>query len=228
MMCDALGRSWILILSQVIVTAALVPAVGGTAPPPPSNEQIRVQIREVTALPEFSGQQQIDWWQRFLEWLANVIGWLGGLRAASPLVFWLLLVGAVAALLILAGHIAWTFRKVMRVDRRLQHREEGKEERRRLSLTHWECAKLRAANGDFTEAIRYLFLSLVYHFDESGRVLFQQAFTNREYLSLFADRPEVRSELTVFVDALDEHWYGQRPTDKSLYESCLSHYENLK
>ena len=163
-----------------------------------------------------------------MEWLADVIGWLGGLRAASPLGFWLLLLGATTLLLILAGHIAWTVRRVMRVDRKLRQREEGEEERRRLSLTHWECARLRATQGDFTEAIRYLFLSLVYHFDESGRVLFQQSFTNREYLSLFDDRPAVRSELTVFVDALDEHWYGQRPTDRSLYDNCLSHYENLK
>ena len=41
-----------------------------------------------------------------------------------------------------------------------------REKRQRLSVAHWEEAQRRAAAGDFTEAIRFLFLALVYRFDD--------------------------------------------------------------
>ena len=63
--------------------------------------------------------------------------------------------------------------------------------------------------------------------DESGRVSFQRAYTTREYLLLFADRPGVQSELAVFVDALDEHWYAERPAGPERYDRCLSLYQHL-
>ena len=51
--------------------------------------------------------------------------------------------------------------------------------------------------------------------------------TNREYLALFAERPRVNADLKVFVDTLDDHWYGQRPTDQAQYVQCLALYETL-
>jgi hypothetical protein len=59
-------------------------------------------------------------------------------------------------------------------------------------------------------------------------VSFQKSYTNREYLTLFADRPPVYDQLKVFVDMLDDHWYGQRPTDRGQYERCIALYEGLK
>src|SRR5439155_22300924 len=100
--------------------------------------------------------------------------------------------------------------------------------RGRLSLAYHEEARRRARQREFTEAIRFLFLSLVYRFDESGRIGFQRAATNREYLALFAERPRVQAELKVFVDTLDDHWYGQQPTNERQYESCLALYEQLQ
>ena len=47
-------------------------------------------------------------------------------------------------------------------------------------------------------------------------------------LALFADRPEVQSALGVFVDTLDDCWYGQRATDHAHYQDCLARYERLK
>ncbi len=214
--------------TQALVAAMVCPALCSAAQRDLTNEEIRARLKDILARPEFSPEKQADWSRRFLEWLADILGWLSGLRGASPLAFWLLLLGSTALLILLACHIAWTVRGVMLVDGAAQERARAAAQRRLLSLVHWEDAKLRAAQGDFTEAIRFLFLSLVYHFDESGRVLFQQAFTNREYLALFDDRPDIRSGLSVFVDALDKHWYGQQPTERALYEQCLAQYLNLK
>jgi hypothetical protein len=193
----------------------------------PSEEEIRRRLSEVLARPDFSPEKKsLGAW--LLELLLAFLAWLGGLRAASPVLFWLLLTTCVLLLLLLGGHIAWTVRRVFVLSSESRRGVTPEEKRRLLSLAYWEEATRRAALRDFTEAVRFLFLSLVYRFDETGRVLFHQAYTNREYLAFFADRPQVQSDLAVFVDTLDEHWYGQHPTDHQHYENCRALYESLK
>ena len=51
--------------------------------------------------------------------------------------------------------------------------------------------------------------------------------TNREYLQLLGEDLPVRGQLAVFVDTLDEHWYGQRPADRSQFERCEALYDRL-
>src|SRR5207237_2702926 len=97
-----------------------------------------------------------------------------------------------------------------------------------LSADYADEARRRAEAGDYTEAIRCLFLSLIYRLDESGRVAFHKAYTNHEYLDLVADQAEVRAGLSVFVEALDEHWYGQRPASPEQYRQCLALAERLR
>jgi Domain of unknown function (DUF4129) len=164
---------------------------------------------------------------RILEWIDNLLGWLGSLRQTSPGLWLVLVVGCCVVLGLVLAHLARVIRRTVSAGRRLHRDETSPEERTRLSQLHREEALRRAADGEFTEAVRFLFLSLVYRFDESGRVSFQKAYTNREYLELFAERPEVREELRVFVETLDENWYGQHPTDRARYESCLARYESL-
>ncbi|HLJ95994.1 MAG TPA: DUF4129 domain-containing protein [Gemmataceae bacterium] len=193
----------------------------------PTEPEIRRRLKEVLARPEFS-QHEKTLSEMLAEQLARLFAWLGALRNANPILFWLLLVGCLLLLLLLGIHIGWSIRRMLAGGTSLQEAAVAQEKRRRQSLAYWEEAQRRAAERDFTEAIRFLFLSLVYAYDENGRVGFQNAYTNREYLSLFADRPEVRSELAVFVDTLDDHWYGQRPTDEARYQECLALYQSLK
>jgi hypothetical protein len=100
-------------------------------------------------------------------------------------------------------------------------------ERAWLSENYRAQAKHLAEAGDYIEAIRFLFLALVYRFDESGRVSFHKEYTNREYLDLLSDRRNVK-ELRYIVDILDDHWYGQQPCTRRQYEECLKVYERLE
>jgi hypothetical protein len=202
-------------------------APGRVAAIHPGDEQIRRQLQEVLSRPEF---RPPSW--SLATWLAQQLAqfarWLGSLQGESPMLFWVLLIGCVVLLVLLVVHIALSVRPAFGWGGRRSDDQGAQEKRSRLSQGFFEEARRRAAQGDFTEAIRCLFLSLVYRFDESGLVLFPRPLTNREYLSLFGDRPEVRDHLRVFVDALDDLWYGQRPTDRYQYEHCLALYESLK
>ncbi len=200
-------------------------ALFGAIPQPPADE-VRRQLEEVFARPEFHPQDENFLLRWFGELLRQFFTWLGSLYDVSPVLFWVLLIGCVVLLALLVGHITWTIRRVWFTGG--AGREEGaQEQRQRLSLWYQEEAQRQATAEDFTEAIRCLFLALVYRFDESGRVNFQQAYTNREYLDLCADRPEVQQGLRVFVDILDDHWYGQRPSARTQYENCRTLYDRL-
>ncbi len=210
----------------VSATAVLLCAqLGRAAPPEPSEATIRQQLTEILARQEFSPDRPQGWLAALLR---SFLDWLAGLQETHVVLFWLLLGGCVVLLLALVGHIGWTVSRVFSPGTQRPDTETVEEKRERLSLAYREEARRRARQREFTEAIRYLFLSLVYRFDESGGVGFQQAATNREYLALFADRPRVQAELKVFVDTLDDHWYGQQPTEERQYESCLALYEHLQ
>jgi hypothetical protein len=103
----------------------------------------------------------------------------------------------------------------------------GQTDRVRRSAAFLEESDRRAKAGDYSEAIRFLFLALVYRFDERGRVSFDQSYTNREYLELLGDRPTVREALQVLVDNLDDHWYGQWPCRKEEYDTCRAAFDRL-
>lgn len=197
------------------------------APHPPDNA-VRQKIAEILARGEYQSRSGESW---VLKWLADQIngffGWLSSLYYSAPLLFFLFLFACAALLALLLAVTARGLRRALYLDPR--HEEERRGEKRRLlSATFRQEATARAARGEYTEAIRFLFLALVYRYDESGRVGFQQAYTNREYLDLFADRPQAQNDLRVFVDALDHHWYGERPADAAQYERCLALYEGLR
>jgi hypothetical protein len=137
-----------------------------------------------------------------------------------------LVVGLVGILLLLLAHITWTVRRALDLRTAATDRAAA-EQRALLSRTYEREARTRAERGELTEAVRFLFLALIYRFDEQGRVPLQQALTNREYLAAFADRPAAVRDLAVFVDTLDDNWYGQRPTDAGQYGRCHALYECL-
>lgn len=195
------------------------------AVPRPSPEQARAALHEVAMREEFTAKPPD---LNIVRWLLQFFEWLASLHSTAPVLYWVLLVGCIVLLALLCGHIVWTIRRVFFTSDRPQDSAAARERQRRLSLGYRTEADACAERGDFTEAVRNLFLALVYRLDESGRVLFRRALTNREYLGLFADRPRVRNDLELFVDVLDVHWYGQRAAERSQYEQCLSVYDQLE
>jgi hypothetical protein len=195
--------------------------------PQPTAEDIRAKLADIYARPEFSPDSRSTWLDKLLEAFVAFFEWLGGLHQAAPLVFWLLLFGTVLLLVVLVAIITLKVRRFVYAGTRLAGDEKAREKRERLSQTYLEEAGRRSAEEDFTEAIRCLFLALVYRFDETGRVNFQRAYTNREYLGLFDDNPTLEEHLKVFVDILDDHWYGQHPANARQYHDCLALYEKI-
>jgi Domain of unknown function (DUF4129) len=216
--------------SKAVATGAclvlfLCPTLAGAAPHP-DEKDVRRQLQDILSRPEFGADLEgANWLQRLI---VDFLAWLASLHVDAPALFWVLVFLCLAVLSAVALFVFSRLRRLFFVGD-LERRRRHEEARRRaeMSKTYRAEARERAGRGEFTEAIRYLFLSLVYQFDESGRVLFPRAFTNREYLRLFEDRPQIESELRVFVDTLDDHWYGLRPAGEDQYRRCLGLYDHL-
>lgn len=201
--------------------AASLPGLLAVGPPA---DDVRAAADRVFARPEFRPSEPgpVNW---LLRQLGDFFRWLGTLYDGSPLLFWTLLVGCLVLLVLMLVLIGFQLRTVFAGGGR--RAEADRAERVRRSAEYAAEADRRAAAGDFTEAVRYLFLSLVYRFDERGRVNFRTAYTNREYLGLLADRATVQGPLRLLVDTLDDHWYGQRPCDRPQYDRCRAVYDRL-
>lgn len=198
-----------------------------SAPPSPDESEIRRRVGEIYAREEF-GHGAPDLVQSLAEVLARFFEWLSALEGNHPYLRGLIFIACILLLILVAVHIGWTVTRVFYVGRRGRLKERAAEEHRLRSQAFLDQAQERARAQDYTEAIRLLFLSLIYRFDEKGRVSFQRSYTNREYLRLFSDRPVLHDKLSLFVDELDDNWYGLRATSREEFESCLAHYRRLQ
>jgi len=192
----------------------------------PPDDRVRKELERVFARPEFNQRSQ-EWLLRILQWIAQLFQSVSGLSEAGGALFWLMLIGCFAVLLLLIGHITWTLYHAFHGSGGTSRQRRLAEERLRLSSHYREQAEQCAAAADFTAAVRFLFLSLAHALDERGALLFRRHLTNREYVAHFADRPVLLQQLRFFVDLLDTNWYGQRPTEHADYAHALTLYDKL-
>src|SRR5262249_13661448 len=150
------------------------PTPAPAAAPHPDDERIHEKLSDILARPEFDPQPAEPW---FLQLLDRFFKWLGSLSGSSPSLYWLLLISCVLLLLLLLGHIAWTLYRVFYLGFHGPAESGTRDRRQRLSNEFREQARLSAERGDYTEAIRLLFLAIVFRLDESGRVLFPRSYT---------------------------------------------------
>jgi hypothetical protein len=214
------------------VGALLALAPTALARPSAEPEAIRNKTEEVFQRPEFKpGPSSTNWVLRqlkaFFDLLGSFFKWLGSLYEGMPLLFWVMLVSCLLLLVGLIALIVYQIRSAFGTGSRSRRESANSTQRIWLSARYRAEGARLAESGDYTEAIRFLFLSLVYRFDERGRVNFHKEYTNREYLEFMNDRHQVRDALQIFVDILDDHWYGQQPCQRDQYESCLAEYERL-
>ncbi len=212
--------------SAIMAVAALLAiASAALALPSPPADDVRRTTKEVFQRPEFQESNRRESGSWIARHFAEFFRWLGGLYDGSPALFWLILVICVVLLIIMIALIVLQVRMAFAVGGKRRREDTARAGRLILSGQCRAAADERAAAGDFTEAVRYLFLALVYRFDERGRISFHKEYTNREYLDLMSD--SVRDGLRLLVDVLDDHWYGQRPSRRQQYEECLAVYERL-
>ncbi|MBX7104119.1 MAG: DUF4129 domain-containing protein [Gemmataceae bacterium] len=184
-------------------------------------EAVRAKSADVFARPEFNPEANA----LNFDWVAKFFRWLGTLSSNAPGLYWVILISCIALLVVLVAHLSYT------VYRALTYRTEtasaARAERLRRSAAFFAQAEQHANAGAFTEAIRHLFLALVFRFDEAGRVALRPGATNREYLINLEADPRVHDALGRYVDLLDDYWYARREASQPQYAECRGIYDRV-
>ena len=190
-------------------------------------------LKEILARPEFSWDQGQT--LELPKWLANLFDSISKffdriIFSVANLIFqwrYLLMVAAAVVLLISLFYIARNLSRSL--VREAQLAEEGSEEETILtSKGAIQRAQTLSTQGDYRNAIRYLYLSSLLMLDEQGLLRYDRSRTNREYLRSISSHPELANPLRDVIDVFDRVWYGFEPVDQQTYESYQEHVNELR
>ena len=190
-------------------------------------------LKEILARPEFQWQEAQsltmpnwldDLLQRFFD-LMDRIGY--GVRRVSyygrvPLI--------VAAALLFVFSLFYVSRSLSRsLVREAQLAAEGSDGDETLtSKGAMQRAQALSGEGDYRNAIRYLYLSSLLVLDEQGLLRYDRSRTNREYLRSMSSKPELVKSLSDVIDVFDRVWYGFESVDEETYQSYVKHVDELR
>jgi hypothetical protein len=195
--------------------------VGAPAPPDALDRLNTILTSPPFGQPD-TGPREPNAFDRFLEWLVE---WLfGNLPDIAPLpavepaartadtASWLVVLLGV---LLVAG-VLWLWLRTLRrtLTPPLPPRPLSDDPEANLSPADARAqASALAAQGDYRNASRLLYLSALLWLDERRVLRYDRHLTNREYLNRLADRPALRSRMQPVVETFDRVWYGKQPLD---------------
>jgi len=89
-------------------------------------------------------------------------------------------------------------------------------------------AQSLSSQGDYRNAVRYLYLSSLLVLDERGLLRYDRSRTNREYLRSVSSKPELSKPLGDVIDVFDRVWYGFESVDENDFQSYVKHVDELR
>ncbi len=187
-------------------------------------------------------------WEWLIEWLGDAMGWLRGLftfRGGRPgSMSWQqwLAWGVIAALVIL---LAYLMVRVWR--RRGEARSLGAmgvgeldvvEEKRRVEALPSDVGRRRAnlldaarecyQEGDYREAIIYLFSYQLVRLDKRQLIRLAKGKTNRQYLREIGRRLALRRLFEQTMVTFEDVFFGNYAIDRARFESVWSHLDEFE
>lgn len=83
-------------------------------------------------------------------------------------------------------------------------------------------------SGDYTQGLRFLYISLLIRFNEQNIIRINKSKTNKQYLiEIRENKPDIYDVMTEFTQVFNKYWYGKRNADKSIFVSWSEVYNTL-
>lgn len=84
------------------------------------------------------------------------------------------------------------------------------------------------SKGEYTQGLRFLYISLLLRLNELNIIRINKAKTNKQYLIEIKDnKPEIHDIMAEFTHVFNRYWYGGRRADKSVFVKWNDVYGNL-
>jgi hypothetical protein len=187
-------------------------------------------LMEILARPEFQWQQaqpieMPDWLTRIFDWLEQLSNRVAGTTIRFGRIP--LIITAVLVFLLSLFFISRSLsRDLVREAQLAVDESEGDD--MLTSKGAFKRAENLSMQGDYRNAIRYLYLSSLLVLDEQGVMRYDRSRTNREYLRSVSSRPELVKPLRDVIEVFDRVWYGFEAVDENTYKSYVEHVEELR
>ncbi len=206
------------------LNADLVQA-GGTAVPVAAHGSAHNVMKQVLAGPEFGHLNRRSIRDSILEqlnkWLNQLIAHLAGSRSNSPwigrLIFW-------GFMLLVCLGLAWG---LLQLERRWRIRlvpESLAPAPGAASARDWQLwladARKAAADGQWREAIHFLYWAAISRLESRRLWPADRARTPREYLALVSADDPRRPGLSALTRSFERTWYGGRAADETEFRSA--------
>jgi hypothetical protein len=167
----------------------------------------------------------------------GIVGPVGGGVGLGPLP-WLLLVGALVAVVVLAGFLIW---QNWEPRQKKPPAQKGQTPEEKDPLAHpdlqkpqvlWRQAEEFARRGDHLNAVRALYLASLAMLHRAELIQYEPIRTNGEYQQQVRLKPEAPEALhDVFrrlTDLFELKWYGERACAAGDYEVCRGLAEEIR
>jgi hypothetical protein len=198
----------------------------------------RMKVQEILSRPEFKPKKQnqvvafikgiwdsiTSFFSEMLRAIRRLLGQLFGSTAEGS---WLSMALVMLVLGLLAFLVARAIRKARPRRRRPKKRtilgEEIDAGTTAESLA--ERAYAAAREGDFRNAIRRLYIALLYELSEHRLIELEDSATNREYLARLSGKGALEKAMAYMTDRFDYFWYGMIPTSGEDFSAYLARYK---
>ena len=190
-------------------------------------------LKEILARPEFQWQEAQtveapDWLNRIFEvvtsFIDRIVYTLASLIVQGRTVF--IVLGSILFTLILI-YISKLLSRSLAGNAQLAE-QDAEGEGIVTSKGAFKRAETLSMQGDYRNAIRYLYLSSLLVLDEQGLMRYDRSRTNREYLRSVSSKPELAKPLRDVIDVFDRVWYGFEGVDEQTYQSYVERVDELR
>jgi len=190
-------------------------------------------LQEILARPEFQWQeaqaaQTPEWLQRIFDAFAKFMDRLAyGIQNGIYYGRVPLIIAAVILFILSLFFIARNLSRSLVREAELAA-ENGDDDVLLTSNGAMQRAQTLSTQGDYRNAVRYLYLSSLLILDEHGVLRYDRSRTNREYLRSVSSKPELAKPLSDVIDVFDRVWYGFDSVDDETYQSYVKHVDELR
>ena len=198
---------------------------GGSSVQEPDHAVARKSITEILSRRVYRGVSQTSGWEKFQEWLenllANIFGHLASFSKAAPWIGRLLEILFIDALGIA---LVWA---LVRLERRSRVRlvPDVQPAPNAPSARQWQLwfqdAQQMAAQGLWREAIHFLYWAAISRLESKRMWPADRARTPREYLRLFPSTDPRHDKLNGLTRSFEKTWYGGREAGSADFDTAL-------